>query len=479
MLARPYASLEILSYVNRRLERSQNMSLNSDIPERAQAEASGWNRLPFGLGAALSRSNPRLQNWLAAAPPPSAVLLVLLGMILGMATAYMILPTEFTGASPRHLSEQAIQQWVRMVAVGHSQNIHYDDSNALLVLQQIPNPQETVLGLAESARVPTAERVALSALTTVGGFEALTGTAAPQDPGLLGSALQVLLALAIVAVALPLLAIAWRAVNPGSASNADGKSQGFRTLAVAQEQAGAADIYDDETERSGVQHPQYGAPILHTVSSYVKGQMYDDSYALELSPQQDSQFLGECHVSTATQVGGELQSVEVWSFDMASQQTTTKVFAAPAAIADPNFQAALVNRVQDPFTDILPAEVGRRVNLESNSLLVQADVKSVVYNYGGGLPNSGIESLQIELLVWQRQNLRTAVPASRYPTAADSPVAEYVDLRFNPPARREAPAPPPGVAGSSAPTGKAPPSKRPEDEDDDPFGGTGNFMPFS
>ena len=85
---------------------------------------------------------------MASGPERMTVFLVILGMVLGLATAYVIIPTEFTGASPRHMSQQAIEQWVRMVAVGHSEGIHYDDSNALLVLQQIPNPQAVVEGLA-------------------------------------------------------------------------------------------------------------------------------------------------------------------------------------------------------------------------------------------------------------------------------------------------------------------------------------------
>ena len=106
------------------------MSLQGHQSDRAQSA-------PFSAGG-LSISNPRIQKLIESGPNRGTILLVLVGMIVGMVTAYGIIPTEFTGASPRHMSQQAIEQWVRMVAVGHSQDVHYDDNNALLVLAANP-----------------------------------------------------------------------------------------------------------------------------------------------------------------------------------------------------------------------------------------------------------------------------------------------------------------------------------------------------
>ena len=470
------------------------MSLQGRSSERAQAAdtAGESGRFAFVAGA-FSSSNPRIQNLIAAAPRRTTLFLIILGMALGMLTAYVVLPTEFTGASPRHMSQQAIQQWVRMVAVGHSEDIHYDDANALLVLQQIPNPQNTVEGLANSTGIPAAERAAMQALMDIAGFEDLTGALAPQDPGIVGSTLQVILAVAVVAVAVPALTIAARTLAPargGDRSGQRGESHQSQTFPAgrqpshsyaAQGEGASAITFDDETEQSGTHHPQHGVPALHTISTYVKGRNYDDSFAIELGPEQGSQFLGECGISIATRVGNELQSVEFWGFDMASQETLTKVFAAPAALHDPALQAAVANRVNDPMNDIVAAEHGAHLSLESNSILIQAEIKTVVCNYGGGMPNSGIENLQIEILAWHRQGQRSTLPAENYPTAADSPFAEYADVGFAAPTRSATPAPPPGVSGSPPPrpSSTPQPGKRPEDEEEDPFGGTGNFMPYS
>jgi len=457
------------------------MSLQGHKSDRAQTASPSTGRL--------SASNPRIQMLIESGPKRSTILLVLLGMVIGMVTAYVIIPTEFTGASPRHMSQQAVRQWVRMVAVGHSQDLRYDDSNALLFLQQIPNPQNVVEGLAGSTAIPVAERAALEALTEINGYDNLVGPLAPQDPGIALSTLQIVLALAAVALIIPILTIAGRTIYPkregtsedaGTVSPANSQVSPSTAAAPQHNQAYSearppAPWGEDETEKSGSLHPQFGAPVLRTVSTYVKGQNYDDSFAIELGPDQGNQFLGECGISVATRVGNELQSVEFWGFDMASQETMTKVFAAPAALSDPALLAAVANRVKDPTTDIIAAEPGARLLVDSNAIQIQAEVKSVLCNYGGGTPNSGIETLQIELLAWYKQNQGASLPATGYPAPAHSPFNEYADLQVTPPSQTASPTPPPPPAAGAG----SPPAKRPEDEEEDPFGGTGNFMPYS
>ena len=459
------------------------MSLQGHIPDRAQKSSIA--------AAGFSASNPRIQKLIEASPNRATVLLVLVGMVIGMVAAYVIIPTEFTGASPRHMSRQAVQQWVRMVAVGHSQDIHYDAGNALLFLQQIPNPQNVVEGLAANTNVPAAERGALQALAEIDGFTDLVGVPAPQDPGLVLSSLQIVLALAAVAVAIPILTIAGRMIYPGRESTkqpASAHSAAAPASAQATPSAAAAPVQyqafeepkptppwgEDETEKSGSVHPQFGAPVLQTISSYMKGQNYDESFAIELGPEQSNQFLGECGISVATRVGNELQSVEFWGFDMASQETITKVLAAPAALSDPALLATVANRVKDPTTDIIAAEKGARLLVDGSAVQIQAEVKTVLCNYGGGTPNSGIETLQIELLAWHKQSQGASLPAAGYPAPAQSPFNEYADLQISPPSQAASPTPPPPAGGPASR-----PAKRPEDEEEDPFGGTGNFMPYS
>ncbi len=466
------------------------MSLQGRNSSRSQFASAGEDSNTGGAGpdGAMSMAGLRIQKLMDAAPARSTLGLILGGMIIGMITAYFILPTEFTGASPRHMSEQAVQQWVRMVAVGHSENVHYDDANALLVLQQVPNPQALVQGLAANTSLPAAERAALESLTDISGFGDLTGALAPVDPGIVGSALQLIVAFAVVAGGATLLGIGRRSLfAPGNAESAPRRdiretathtrSQVETTApleysAYSEAPAAASPWVDDETEKSGKLHPQFGVPVLDKLSSYVKGRNYDDSYAIEMGPEQGNQFLGECGISSATRVGNELQSVEFWGFDMASQETITKVFAAPAALSDPALHAAVANRVKDPAVDIVAAEPGAWLVVESQSLHIRAEIKSVICNYGGGTPNSGIETLQIQLTAWHKQTQGAAVSAGAFPAA--SPFDQFAEIELTAPSQTTSPSPPPAPSGESRQ-----PARRPEDEEEDPFGGTGNFMPYS
>lgn len=461
-------------------------SRSQSADEIANTTASGRglsNRAQNDLAGSASGGFGKLDQ---KGPERNTVTAVILGAVIGMIIAYMVFPAEFTGAAPRHMSQSAIDQWVRMVAVGHSEDIQYDDANARLALQQIPDPQAVVARLERDSNIPGRERDSISALKEIEGFDGLTGSLAPVDPGLIGSGLQILVSLAVIAIAVPGAVVIWRTVVPDAVTASLSKRQDAVDVSGSASQAAqvprttprtapTAGWPEEETERSGVVHPQFGVPVLHTVSSYIKGQNFDDSFAIELGPELGNQFLGECGISTATRIGNELQSVEFWGFDMASQETQTKVFAAPAAVSDPALVAAVGNRLQNPGTDIAAATPGAKMVVDSSALQIQAEIKSVVCNYGGGSPNSGIESLQIEIIAWQKQNQGAGATADATP-----PGAEYAKVGVTAPGQMPSPAPPPQAGASYDPSqAPSPQGKPPEDEEEDPFGGTGNFMPYS
>lgn len=433
-------------------------------------------------GIFASLQNSQLARSLGpSAPKGATVLAVLIGMILGMAVAYLVFPIEYAGAAPRQLSARAADQWVRMIAVGHSDQLQYDDANALLALQQIPDPTTVVARLQRDASVSQTERNAIGALSAINGYDSLTGAPAPADPGIVASSLQILLALVVVALGVVVVVVLWNQImGDGEAPASDAVAQAEMPPRATPRATPATQPSppwpQDETEESGGLHPQHGLPVAQGVSNYVKGSSYDESFAIELGPEAGNQFLGECGLSTATLVGNELQAVEFWGFDMASQETRAKVFAAPAAVSDPALISAVGNRVADPTLDIVPATVGAILVLETRSLQLQAEVRDVVCNYAGGAPNSGIERLQIEIIAWRKSGAPAPAPAP----SGENPFTEYGEAAYQTPGDMPAPAPPPPVAGASEANPKKPaPAKRPEDEDEDPFGGTGNFMPYS
>ena len=411
------------------------------------------------------------------APQRMTVVQIIVGMILGMLTAYLLLPIEFTGASPRHMSPNAIEQWVRMVAVGHSEDIHYDGENALTVLEQIPSPQQVVRRLQASASIPIGEREALANLESIPTFAELTGAEAPADPGLLSSTLQVLLPLIIAALAIPVVVIAARTLlslsgrtAPPESANATPRPRSQASRGQPAPPATEKRWYDDddETEQSSLVHEQFGMPIFHKISTYQRGERYEDAANIELGQDQDFRFLGECGISTVSQAGNELQSVQVWVFDQTMQETQAKIFVAPGAINSASLleKISKMPEIKNPQTDIVIAEPGAKVLLQTNTLCVQGEIKAVMHNFGGGAPSSGIENLRIELLAWHRHSYGFG---DEFPPPADA----YGNMEYAPPAQRPATsATPPPPAGSPYR-----PAAPPDDDDIDPFGGTGDFDP--
>ncbi|GEM_PF-647995 len=488
-------------------------------------------------------------------PKRATIAVLLAGVLIGIFFAYVLAPVEFTGAHPRRLSDDGLEQWVRMVAVGHATN-GYDADSALLVLQQIPNPQQVVARVASNPQVPVEEQQAVANLQNIAGFNELTGSVAPQDPGFIASTLAIIVFIIAVMIITPICVLLWRlliypnivagifdaikrATNKEYAEEVARQKKELETL---QEQK----RLKEEMAKSVVADANFGEPVMQNISIYTKGRNYDDSFAIELGPDQGNQFLGECGAGIATKVEGELESVEFWGFDMATQATLTKIFAAPGAINNPTLQAKVSNRVANPATDIVAAEPGAKLNLDTEAIRIQAEIASISYNDAGGAPNSGIENMQMKIVTWQKQGSLAGAPAGAVggpppipppqplpdysdmqfdappqmpssppapPPAGGKSMDEYANMQFDPPPQMPSSPPVPPPAGGRSlneyddiqfdpppqmpgqnplqppplqmpPTGginplQPPPLQMPsDDDDDDPFGGTGDFTPL-
>jgi len=396
-------------------------------------------------------------------PKRATIAVLLVGVLLGMIFAYAIFPTEFTGAGPRRMSDDATEQWVRMVAVGYSEGIAYNEDTALAVLNQLPNPQQTAARLANDESVPSFERQAVAELQAIQGFNELTGSVAPQDPGLIGSLMQWIIPLILVMIITPILVLVWRLlIYPNivagiidqvkQATNAEYREQKQREQRdrdILKEQ----NRLKEEMKKNAVADADFGEPVMQTISIYTKGRNYDDSFAIELGPEQGNQFLGECGAGIATKAGSELESVEFWAFDMATQDTLTKIFAAPGAINDPTFQAKVSNRVKNPATDIVVAEPGAKLLLgtDENGVRVQGEIATISYTDGNGIPNGAIENMQMKVITWQTQGSPVGAPAGGPPPIPPAqPLPDYSDMQFDaPPQMPSQPASPPPAGGRS------------------------------
>jgi len=153
------------------------------------------------------------------------------------------------------------------------------------------------------------------------------------------------------------------------------------------------------TEKTDYVSEGQEAPISQFVTTYMLGDdLYDDSFSID-SP--GGEFLGECGVGISDTIGvGDPKKVtafEVWLFDKNDIQTVTKVLMSMHAFDD----AAISQRLASKGEPIL-VQPGKRVLLETATLILEARIVDVNYGQGALPPNSFFERLTLELAIWQK-----------------------------------------------------------------------------
>jgi hypothetical protein len=204
---------------------------------------------------------------------------------------------------------------------------------------------------------------------------------------------------------------------------------------------------------------------------------YDDSFEIEDA---NEMFLGECGAAIAETIGEgtptKVAAIEIWLFDKDDfVRTLTGVFATEYAFNDPAIRSKL-----EPKGSVVLLRDGAVLTLDTNTLRLQARIIKMGY---GDASNSYIENATIEIAVWRKVGAARAVPAGGPPPLLpEKPLP--LDIQFDPPpvipatpARpMAAPATPPAMPPTMP---AAPPSRPLAPQDDDPFGGTGDFTPIS
>ncbi len=138
-----------------------------------------------------------------------------------------------------------------------------------------------------------------------------------------------------------------------------------------------------------------GAPALGAfVTTYTMGDKhYDDCFPIET---RTDEFLGECGVGVSENVGdGDLTAAtafEVWLFDKSDIRTITKVLMSEYAFGDEELRAKL-----SPKGELILAQPGAVITLETAALQVRAEIKDLAYAAGGGPAQSQFARLTMEL----------------------------------------------------------------------------------
>jgi hypothetical protein len=181
-------------------------------------------------------------------------------------------------------------------------------------------------------------------------------------------------------------------------------------------------------------------------------------------------------------------------------------------------RSELEARVDNPATDLVPLRLGSTITIESNGLRVQAKIADLTPGTVPTLPfNSHFEGLTIQMQGWQKTAVGVFAAAPPVPAAAGLPDLSSYEIGPPPemPSVTRAPRPPapgglpdlssyemgpppempsgvtrpsPAVGSprplSPPPLGQPPAASpgmrpsRPQQDDEDPFGGTGDFTPL-
>lgn len=437
-------------------------------------------------------------------PTKQTVILLIVGLLIGMAWAYVLAPVVYYDGTPNELRQADQDQWVRMVAASYASGM-YDEATVVGLLQRIDSPAETVQRLLSTAPEGSVEQRNLQSIVDPAN-SASPGTSAPQDAGLLSSILTFIVAILVVMIVTPIFVVVWRLlIYPNIVAPLWDKIRPKSEEEKARIQKAAIDrqarLEEIEAKKSmaAMVDQELGEPLIQKLSIYTKGRQYDESFAIETA---DDEFLGECGATISKTIGAtnEVAAVEIWLFDKDDfVRTLTKVFVSEAGYNDPAIRSDLETKVDDPINDIVMVQPGASLQLNTDGLRVQATIKSFEYGSAPDLPpNSHFNKLNIEIAAWQKKT--AGVPGVTRPVSAPAPVmaapvqsAPAQTTMSPPPAYNPPPAPvgppptyspPPQQAAPASPGIRPltpPPLQRPQkpEEDDDPFGGTGDFTPIS
>jgi hypothetical protein len=413
-----------------------------------------------------------------------------------MVWAYVIDPTVFYNAQPSQLEQSWQNTWVELLADRRAAG-SYSDESITDLLRAVDNPTGIVDSQSATTSGETPQR--LSDIRSLA-EQAEPGTPPPQ-PSIIASIRPWVLGSVVIAVVAVIVSLLYGFYIQPIVVEPIKKRLAPKTESDARTQAEIAAIKDARKMREAMEADvpvstlDAGPPVSRHISIYTPGRAYDDSFSIEDA---NEVFLGECGVAISETIGvgtpEKVTAIEVWLFDKEDfVRTITKVFVSEHAYNDPAIRSKL-----EPKGELVVVKPGAIAVLETNTLRLQARIVDMTYGTGPLPPNSYFEKLTIELATWKKEVVPAGAPV---PVAAPAP--SFSSL---PPSPSPAPAAPPPApfGGGTAPMSSPPPSpfsgggpsplrpppmqspppaaprpSPPSPDDDDPFGGTGDFTPIS
>jgi hypothetical protein len=464
--------------------------------------------------------------------PKGKTLAVLVGgVLIGLLWAYAISPTVYYDADPRALHQSWQDEWVKLLADRYAGATNTDVSgNITDLLARVDDPLGIVDRLIASPG-EEANQAKLQAIRPLAEAAEPNAVKAPQ-PSAIGQIVPYILAPIVVVVLGTIVAILWGMfIYPNLIEPLVKRGQKASPEVVQARQARADTAKLMETKKTDFSATSnLGPPLMQKMSSYTPGYgTYDESYTIE---DEQERFLGECGALISETVGtgdpAKAAAIEVWLFDKDDfVRTVTKVFVSEYAYNDPAMRSKL-----EAKGDLVLAQPGASVAMETNTLRLQARIVDMQYGTGPLPPNSYFEKMTIELAAWRKDPSGAVSPTPapavpipqvnvspapippqptqpgfqpRQQPAYQPPVTQPIPPSYQPPMTQpippqpttpapqqpavmppqpippaSTPAPnytsPSPLRPANAPQRPAPPAPNP---DDDPFGGTGDFTPIT
>lgn len=448
--------------------------------------------------------------------PKRKTLLVLIGgILLGLFWAYALSPTVYYDADPRSLHQSWQDEWVKLLADRYAATTNADISaNITDLLRRVDDPAGIVTRLI-STPGEEANVAKLQAIMPFAQQAEAVAVQAPQ-PSVVGNILPFIIAPIVLVIVGTIVAVLWGMfIYPNLIEPLQKRGQTVSPQVAQERKARTETAKLMETRKTDfAATTNYGPPLMQKMSNYTPGfGTYDESYTIE---DEQERFLGECGALISETIGtgdpAKAAAIEVWLFDKDDfVRTVTKVFASEYALNDPAMRSKL-----EAKGDLVLAQPGAVVMMETNTLRLQARIVDMQYGTGPLPPNSYFDKMTIELAAWRKdpnaiaaavpqvQTVNVAPPmaqppAATLPTRQPPPTYTPPPQTYQPPStpsqqattqpippmsspnppytpQTRAPAPPP-ARPASTPQTRAP--APPPNPDDDPFGGTGDFKPIT
>jgi hypothetical protein len=428
-------------------------------------------------------------------PARKTLIALAIGLIIGLIWGYAINPTVFFDAEPRSLHQSYQDEWVKLLADRYAGAGSVDvSSNVVALLEEVDDP----LGIVDRLIATPGEeanQAKLQAIRPLAEQAEPLAVSAPA-PNLIGNILPFIIAPLAVIIVTTIVIILWGMfIYPNVGEPIVKRLRGDKGVSkeVLQARQARADtaalMQTKKTDFTATS--DWGPPLMQRMSNYTSGYgTYDESYTIE---DEQERFLGECGALISETIGtgdpAKATAIECWLFDKDDfVRTVTKVFVSEFAFNDQALRSKL-----EAKGDLVKAQPGATVTMETNTLRLQARIVDVQYGTGAMPPNSYFEKMTIELAAWRKDGsgAPAAPPPTQQPVAAPLPAAQQANFAPLPPTPLPAYQPPPpqqpayqpppatnpGGPATLRPAG-SPPAPRPN-PDDDPFGGTGDFTPIT